>query len=133
MTTIPLCNRTKKKAISRHKQLFDNTLVNFIENKIKLLCKTQKKKEDQQEKDFPGYPHYSKEEDIYAQEDKVLDERVGQVAQDETDEQQLGANLDVPGAELDDDQEKIGSEDEENNYYSLGGENHEDLEQGEDF
>jgi hypothetical protein len=62
-----------------------------------------------------------------------LDERVGQVAQDETDEQQLGANLDVPGAELDDDQEKIGSEDEENNYYSLGGENHEDLEQGEDF
>jgi hypothetical protein len=92
-----------------------------------------KKKEDQQEKDFPGYPHYSKEEDIYAQEDKVLDERVGQVAQDETDEQQLGANLDVPGAELDDDQEKIGSEDEENNYYSLGGENHEDLEQGEDF
>ena len=28
--------------------------------------------------------------------------------------------LDIPGAELDDEQEKIGSEDEENNYYSLG-------------
>jgi hypothetical protein len=31
-----------------------------------------------------------------------------------------GDDLDVPGAELDDDQEDIGSEDEENNYYSRG-------------
>ena len=31
------------------------------------------------------------------------------------------ADLDIPGAELDDDDEIIGSEDEENNYYSLGG------------
>ncbi|MEN2402708.1 hypothetical protein GKZ90_0023180 [Flavobacterium sp. MC2016-06] len=30
----------------------------------------------------------------------------------------LGDNLDVPGSELDDQQEEIGSEDEENNYYS---------------
>lgn len=37
--------------------------------------------------------------------------------------------LDVPGAELDDDLEAIGSEDEENNYYSLGGDNHLDLEE----
>ncbi|AFM02848.1 hypothetical protein Fleli_0368 [Bernardetia litoralis DSM 6794] len=35
-----------------------------------------------------------------------------------------GQTLDVPGAELDDQQESIGSEDEENNYYSLGGDNH---------
>lgn len=33
---------------------------------------------------------------------------------------------DVPGAELDDKQEEIGSEDEENNYYSLDGDNHDD-------
>lgn len=32
-----------------------------------------------------------------------------------------GDNLDIPGAELDDDMEDIGEEDEENNYYSLGG------------
>jgi hypothetical protein len=31
-----------------------------------------------------------------------------------------GDDLDVPGSELDDDQEDIGSEDEENNYYSRG-------------
>lgn len=37
-----------------------------------------------------------------------------------------GADLDVPGAELDDANEAIGSEDEENNSYSLGGDSHED-------
>jgi len=37
--------------------------------------------------------------------------------------------LDVPGSELDDAMEKIGSEDEENNYYSIGGDNHNDLEE----
>jgi hypothetical protein len=31
-----------------------------------------------------------------------------------------GDDLDVPGAELDDDMEDLGSEDEENNYYSRG-------------
>ncbi|MCG9792190.1 hypothetical protein [Flavobacterium algicola] len=44
-------------------------------------------------------------------------------------EDKTGADLDVPGAELDDQQENIGSEDEENNYYSLGGDNHNDLEE----
>ncbi|HET9054714.1 MAG TPA: hypothetical protein VFM90_11100, partial [Cyclobacteriaceae bacterium] len=34
-----------------------------------------------------------------------------------------GKELDVPGSELDDDQEAVGTEDEENNSYSLGGEN----------
>lgn len=33
-------------------------------------------------------------------------------------ENKLGDDLDVPGSELDDQQEEIGSEDEENNYYS---------------
>jgi hypothetical protein len=36
--------------------------------------------------------------------------------------------LDIPGTELDDADEEIGEEDEENNYYSLGGDDHEDLE-----
>ena len=35
-----------------------------------------------------------------------------------------GAGLDVPGAESDDENEEIGEEDEENNEYSLGGDNH---------
>ena len=43
-----------------------------------------------------------------------------------------GNDLDVPGAELNDENEKIGEEDEENNYYSLGGDNHDDLEESKD-
>jgi hypothetical protein len=38
-------------------------------------------------------------------------------------------DLDIPGSELDDEKENLGSEDEENNSYSLGGDNHEDLEE----
>jgi hypothetical protein len=37
-----------------------------------------------------------------------------------------GADLDIPGTELDDAGEEVGSEDEENNYYSLGGDGLED-------
>jgi hypothetical protein len=33
-------------------------------------------------------------------------------------------DLDIPGAELDDQNESLGSEDEENNFYSLGGDRH---------
>ncbi|WP_158861248.1 hypothetical protein [Lunatibacter salilacus] len=38
-----------------------------------------------------------------------------------------GEDLDVPGSELDDEQEEIGSEDEENNLYSLGSDQNEDI------
>lgn len=45
-----------------------------------------------------------------------------------------GGDLDVPGTEDDDTNEEIGEEDEENNYYSLGGDAHENLaeDQGSD-
>ncbi|CAN5214919.1 hypothetical protein BH09BAC3_BH09BAC3_26070 [soil metagenome] len=41
-----------------------------------------------------------------------------------------GKDLDVPGSELDDAAESTGSEDEENNSYSIGGDGHNDLEEG---
>ena len=40
-----------------------------------------------------------------------------------------GKELDVPGSEDDDAQEEIGSEDEENNSYSLGSDRHSDLDE----
>ncbi|TDD94292.1 hypothetical protein [Flavobacterium cellulosilyticum] len=43
-----------------------------------------------------------------------------------------GGDLDIPGAELDDQQENIGSEDEENNGYSIGGDNHHNLEENKE-
>jgi hypothetical protein len=41
----------------------------------------------------------------------------------------LNTDLDIPGTELDDENESIGEEDEENNYYSLGGDRHESQEE----
>lgn len=42
-------------------------------------------------------------------------------------------DLDVPGSDLDDKEEELGEEDEENNYYSLGGDRHENLEEDQSF
>lgn len=50
-------------------------------------------------------------------------------ARSRVDESENEQDLDVPGAELDDRDEEIGEEDEENNYYSLGGDRHETLEE----
>lgn len=85
------------------------------------------KPENDRDKGLPGYPHYPVNEDIFEQEERVLSDKV------EEREPALDEGLDVPGSELDDAQEEVGSEDEENNYYSLGGDNHEDLEEDEDF
>ncbi|MDZ4747039.1 MAG: hypothetical protein SH808_01015 [Saprospiraceae bacterium] len=91
-----------------------------------------------------GYPKYPAKDDIYsrAKEEKDIDpadlskikssEKKWEIDPDEEieiDGDLPGDDLDVPGAELDDDQEDIGNEDEENNYYSIGGDNHEDLEE----
>lgn len=45
--------------------------------------------------------------------------------QNVSNEEEVNSDLDVPGSELDDANERIGEEDEENNYYSLGGERQE--------
>lgn len=42
-----------------------------------------------------------------------------------------GGDLDIPGSELDDEMENSGNEDEENNYYSIGGDNHNNLEEND--
>ena len=62
------------------------------------------------------------EEHNFEGDDEVLEDRVYPL--DFT-----GKDLDVPGTELDDVDEATGNEDEENNIYSLGGENHADLEE----
>lgn len=102
------------------------------------LKNTEKNKEDGNQ-DFPGYPMYPTTDDIYSQlkEDTEIDpeDTLKKKTANEDPEAQLnekdfkddvtGGDLDVPGTELDDEQEEIGSEDEENNTYSLGGDNHE--------
>lgn len=94
--------------------------------------------------DNDGYPFYPVSEDIYnksKQEESInpeetlklkgLNEDDQLIGYNEKDfaEDELGGDLDIPGADLDDEDEAIGSEDEENNYYSLGGDNHNDLDE----
>lgn len=79
-----------------------------------------------------GYPMYPSKEDLYAQDNEakgVDPEDISKNKESTNNDDILGGNLDVPGSELDDKQENIGSEDEENNYYSLGGDDHNDLEE----
>ena len=90
---------------------------------------------------FPSYPVYSPEEDIYhknKKEDvnpedisriKVSSPDTGEPKEIDRSEDISGSDLDVPGSELDDELEEIGSEDEENNYYSIGSDDHNDLDE----
>lgn len=101
-----------------------------------------KGKEENKEDDFPGYPIYPASEDIMNQEEQEdLDvEKVtgssrlnNEIAREKgVDPADFDESLDIPGAELDDDEEALGEEDEENNFYSLGGDRHEDLEEVND-
>ncbi len=98
------------------------------------------KKEDKL--DLPGYPEYPADEDIYdkfkeekninpddisKQKESVEKSKPGEKNEKDFEDDKSGSDLDVPGSELDDEQEKTGNEDEENNYYSLGGDDHDDL------
>ena len=83
---------------------------------------------------------YPANEDIYVKsKEEVIDpENISgnnflnddsQAGKDKSSSDISETELDIPGAELDDQQEITGSEDEENNYYSIGGDRHDDLEE----
>lgn len=110
---------------------------------MKNLEKFPKAANEQSEKD--GYPE---SEDIYNKFDKEFDIDPENIAKTKENikidnspnwneknfnQNQSGNDLDIPGSELDDDLEDSGSEDEENNGYSIGGENHNNLEEDNDI
>lgn len=87
-------------------------------------------------------PIYPPSEDIYNQDKKEpeidpedvskkkpIDVYDGKQNVKDFNQDKSGSDLDIPGAELDDELEDVGSEDEENNGYSIGGDNHNDLEE----
>ncbi len=107
--------------------------------------------------EFPGYPVYPSSEDIMSggNRENEVDLDMDDITRSfrhnselpskkskspsKSDEQEetwkqdkVGDDLDVPGSDLDDDEERVGSEDEENNVYSIGGDRHEDLEETND-
>jgi hypothetical protein len=99
---------------------------------------------NKQDSTLAGYPSYPAEDDIYSkykQEKEINPEDVSKTKDPyerkdaitdmgkNSPVDDFGRDLDIPGSELDDNQEDIGSEDEENNYYSLGGDAHNGLEE----
>lgn len=102
-----------------------------------------RKKDEAENSEFPGYPHYPASEDIYNREketdlnpddltkNKTQDDNPGKRNEKNFREDMTGEDLDVPGSKADEAKRNAGSEDEENNYYSLGGDNHNDLEEDE--
>lgn len=99
-------------------------------------------KQKDNKKNLPGYPENPASEDVYSKwkeetelnpEDiskkKTPNEKPGKMNEKDFADDMSGSDLDIPGSELDDKQESVGSEDEENNYYSLGGDAHNDLDE----
>ncbi len=91
-----------------------------------------------------GYPCYPSGDDIFHKfyKEKEIDpEDISKYkAQNENDkikalyakyllDDMCGNYLDIPGAGLDDEQENTGNEDEGNNYYSIGGDDHNNLDE----
>lgn len=118
-----------------------NSLVKLVEEYSKTHAHS-KGKSDTEKTNFPGYPLYPPSEDIYNQgtkekelnpddlsENKPPKEKEGSMNEKGFDDDMSGDDLDVPGSELDDQQESVGSEDEENNYYSVGGDEHNNLDE----
>ena len=98
----------------------------------------------QEKVNLPGYPLYPDSDDIYRKAEKAGTENPNTIlipltendrlehimeGENEPKHDALGYPLDIPGSDLDDRQEAIGSEDEENNHYSIGGDNHNDLDE----
>lgn len=94
--------------------------------------------------DLQGYPAYPAKEDIYCKyrEEKDIDpenismsKEIKSIGKTGSSSEKIlydnisGRDLDIPGSELDDKMEDIGSEDEENNYYSIGGDDHDNLDE----
>jgi len=101
-----------------------------LHNSIKTIFMGKKanksEAENIEDKKFP-LPEYPANEDIYRNEDEESLDAL--TAKKQRLKKEMDEGLDVPGAELDDENEIIGEEDEENNYYSLGGDDHNDLEE----
>ncbi len=141
ISELPLNNSGDGQVNGKHLEDYYNTLDEIVRNYGKTHAGSTNAKNDDSA-DLPGYPKYEASQDIYAKgkEEKEIDpenlstsktsnENDGKRSENDMMDDMMGGDLDVPGSELDNAQEIIGNEDEENNYYSLGGDDHNDLEE----
>ncbi|MGZ4098856.1 MAG: hypothetical protein ACXVNM_08255 [Bacteroidia bacterium] len=107
-----------------------------------IMDKKKPAKKHGKKENLPGYKHYPANEDIYNREKEEVDidpedpkqKKAPNLNHDERNEKDFkdsvsGDDLDIPGNELDESSMGDSIEDEENNYYSLGGDNHGNLEE----
>jgi hypothetical protein len=75
-------------------------------------------------------PIYKKGDDIYNRgKEEPLEDEDNPGKKTAANDKGPSDDLDISGTEADDADEGIGEEDEENNYYTLGGDRHDDLEE----
>jgi len=99
---------------------------------------------NEENRNLQGYPLYPSGEDIYCKytEERDInpedistikqpneDEKNGSANEKDFSDDESGSDLDIPGAELDDEDEITGNEDEENNLYSSGDDERNDLDE----
>ncbi len=130
-----------KKNLKEYYDSLNELLERYSKEQLNIETKKSNEKKDKNVK-LPGYPESPPSEGVYNQwkEEKDLNpeditkkkspnEKPGTMNEKNFSEDMSGSDLDIPGSELDDQQEQIGSEDEENNHYSLGGDAHNDLDE----
>jgi hypothetical protein len=104
---------------------------------------TNVEQDDQEKKEqLPGYPIYPANQDVYAEfkeeedtdPENIFKKKTKNYSDEKLNEKDFkqdksGGDLDIPGAENSNKQANLANEDEENDYYSLGGDNNIDLEE----
>ncbi len=114
-----------------------------MKNSIKIVDRRFSKKTTDLQNEYPGYPQYPAADDLYNKGIKESDLDPEDVSKNKStidtastawneknfEEDPTGDDLDVPGAEQDEQIVNSESEDEENKYYSLGGDDHTDLDE----
>ena len=114
-----IMNREKKIPLDQDGTTINDSVEAPLSTKPKKSGKSKKSETDVTKADLRAL---NSEENTFEGDDEELGDRVYPV-------DFAGKDLDIPGSDLDDNEEMVGSEDEENNSYSLGGDNHQDLEE----
>jgi hypothetical protein len=138
---MPMNNSENEEVNFKSLEDYYNSLKNIL-NKYAKTHDEVRTKEKPRSAEYADLQVYPASEDIYAKfkEEKDLNpediskkktpnEKEASLNERDFKTDMSGSDLDVPGSELDDQQESVGSEDEENNYYSIGGDNHNDLDE----
>ena len=88
---------------------------------------------NKEQKDQLEKMNYPASEDIFNKEEHISVDGDGIPIENGSATDTMAMDLDVPGSDLDNAQEKIGSEDEENNYYSQSDNNDNHEERNDDL